>query len=300
MISTQGKRVKKELIGNKNLENILNVPLEIQRKQWEDSALDVKLPEGTCIEEIVVKNISAEWVTTQNSSKQNVILYFHGGGYNQGSSITHRKLVAHIAHSTNLPVMIHNYPLAPENPYPAALNSSEQVYTWLLDNGFKPENILLGGDSSGGGLALALMLLLKSKNYLLPKAAFLLSPMLDLTFSGDTIKTCAQSDPLIFEEDLLLTASYYCSDESPYNPLISPVYGEFEGFPPLLIQVGSDELLLSDSIRVAEKAKAAGVDVRLDIWNEMWHVFQAWVEDVPEANRAIEKIGRFMEHVLNI
>lgn len=299
MISLQARKIKSEKSKNKNIEDVCNVPLALQRKQWENSSLNVKLPEGTNIKAVIVKNIAAEWVSTQNASKRNMILYFHGGGLTMGSSITHRKLAAYIAHSTNLPLLVHNYPLAPENPYPAALNYSEAVYMWLIDHGFKAENILFGGDSSGGGLALSLLLLLKSKGLPLPRAAFLLSTMLDYTLSGETIKSCAQADPVIFEEDLRLTANHYCGNASADNPFISPIYGELENLPPLLIQAGSDEMLLSDSIRLADKASAAGVEVQLDIWNEMWHVFQSQAEKVPEAMLAIEKIGQFTKAALN-
>jgi acetyl esterase/lipase len=226
-----------------------------------------------------------------------MILYFHGGGLSQGSIITHRKLVAHIVKSTTLPVLIFNYPLAPENPYPAALDVSEQVYFYLLNNGVQSENIIFGGDSSGGGLAIALALLLKKKNILLPKGIFLLSPMLDFTLSGSTMKTCAEKDPTLFEEDLKLTAGYYIGQESPSNPLISPVYGDIKGSPPLLIQVGGVEILLSDSTRFADRAKISQVNVQLSLWEGMWHVFQAWADEIPEAMDALEEIGEFTKDV---
>jgi len=290
MISQEAKKIREQLFANQNLDYLLTVPLEIQRKDWENSALNSKLAEGTTVKNEQYKNITVEWISNENSDKQRIILYFHGGGSNQGSCITHRKLVSHIVRVTNIPVVIHNYPLAPENPYPSALVFSEQIFLWLFEKGYKAEHILFGGDSSGCALALALMMILKSKNHCLPKAAFLLSPMLDFTLSGSTIKTLTKLDPIVFEEDLKISVKYYCGNESPYNPYISPIFGEFKGFPPLLIQVGSGEILLDDSKRLYKKARESGVNVQLDIWEEMWHVFQGWVGEVPEAEQSLEKI----------
>lgn len=297
MISPETKKIKNVLFKNQNLEYFLNTPLEIQRKDWEDSALDVMLPEGTKVKGERDKNIFVEWISNETSDKQNFILYFHGGGLTQGSCITHRKLASHIVRVVNLPVIIHDYPLAPENPYPAALTYSQQVYLWLLEKGYKAENIIFGGDSSGCGLALALMMQLKNKGYALPKAAFFLSPMLDFTLSGTTMKTSVKLDPVVFEEDLKMTVKYYCNNESPCNPYISPIFGELGGLPPLLIQVGSGEVLLDDSKRLYDKAKAFGVNVQLDIWDEMWHVFQGWVGEVPEAELSLGKIKEWKESI---
>lgn len=297
MISPKTKKIKNVLFKNQNLEYFLNTPLEIQRKDWEDSALDVMLPEGTKVKGERDKNIFVEWISNETSDKQNFILYFHGGGLTQGSCITHRKLASHIVRVVNLPVIIHDYPLAPENPYPAALTYSQQVYLWLLEKGYKAENIIFGGDSSGCGLALALMMQLKNKGYALPKAAFFLSPMLDFTLSGTTMKTSVKLDPVVFEEDLKMTVKYYCNNESPCNPYISPIFGELGGLPPLLIQVGSGEVLLDDSKRLYDKAKAFGVNVQLDIWDEMWHVFQGWVGEVPEAELSLGKIKEWKESI---
>ena len=298
-ISLQAESIKKAMLINKNLEEFLNTPLEVKRKNWEEFASADFIPDGIMIKEAVINDISAEWISTENSSKNNMIIYFHGGGFNQGSIITHRKLAAYIAKSTDLPILILDYPLAPENPYPTALNSCEGVYSYLLGHGFKSDNIILGGDSSGGGLAIALALLLRNKQIPLPKGMFMLSPMLDFTLSGETIKTCAEKDPLCFKEDLQVDTSDYIGTESPDNPLISPVYGDIKGFPPLLIQVGTDEILLSDSVRFADKAKEGQVNVQLSVWEGMWHVFQAWIGEIPEATSAIEEIGRFAKAIFN-
>jgi acetyl esterase/lipase len=297
MISEEAKKIKDVLFRNQNLEYLLNTPQEVQRKDWEDSALDFILPEGIKIIREKDINISADWISSETSDKQEIILYFHGGGLTQGSSITHRKLASHIVRVVNVPVIIHDYPLAPENPYPAALVYSQKVYLWLLKKGYKNENIIFGGDSSGGGLALALIMKLKNEDHALPKAGVFLSPMLDFTLSGNTMKKSAKLDPLVFEDDLKMSVKYYCRDESPYNPYISPIFGKFNGVPPLLIQVGRDEILLDDSKRLYDKAKLSGVNVQLDIWDDMWHVFQGWVEEIPEAELSLRKIKEWKDNI---
>ena len=299
MISLQAKNIKEAMLENKNIDEILNTPLEVKRKNWEESASADILPEGMVISKAVINNISAEWISANNSGKDNIILYFHGGGFNMGSIITHRKFVSYIVKYTGVPILIIDYPLAPEHPYPAALESCEGIYSYLLEHGFQAENIILGGDSSGGGLAIALALLLKEKEIPLPKGIFALSPWLDLTFSGDTIKTCADRDPLCSEKDLQADANYYIGTQSPDNPLISPIYGDISGFPPLMIQAGSEEILLSDSTRFADKAKENQVNVQLSVWKGMWHFFQGWVGEIPEAIDAIEEINRFTKVIFD-
>ena len=168
------------------------------------------------------------------------------------------------------------------------------AWQWLLVQGYRPDEIIIGGDSSGGGLVLSLLLLLKKENSPLPHSCFLLSPMLDYTLSGDSISSCAKKDPMICIEDLRQTVAYYCSHAETSNPLVSPLFGDLTGLPPLLIQTGSDELLLDDSIRLAKQATEAGVNVQFEVWNGLWHVFQSSAGEIPEANRAIRRIASFI------
>ena len=298
MISKEAGTAKEKLFQNKNLEEVLNTPLKIQREEWEESVKNVKLPRNIKIEEITVKNIKADWIIPEFTESESVIFYFHGGGLNQGSKLTHRKLAAEIANRSKLRVFIHNYPLAPENPYPAALNKSLELYLWLLESGLKAEKIIFGSDSSGSALALALILFLKKEKYPLPKMAFLFSPMLDFSLSGESVIKNKDLDPKIFKEDLELTSKYYCDKKSSKDPLISPVYGDFTGFPPLFIQVGSEELLLSDSLTLEKRAKGAGVSVKLEIWEGMWHVFQTRFESIPEADQAVTNTADFINSVM--
>ncbi len=299
MISKQAKEIKKNLFLNMNHDYYLNTDISVQRSDWEDSVADAKLPEGTNIEVISDRTVKGELVSSQHSDKQHIILYFHGGGFTQGSSVTHRKLASYIVYITNIPVLVHDYPLAPEHPYPEALDYSEQVYFWLIEKGYQAEQIIFGGDSSGCALALSLILKLKSREQLLPKGIFLFSPMLDLTLAGETMKTLKEADPCVFIEDLRMSVDHYCKGESQDHPFINPLYGNYDGFPDLFIQVGSSEILLDDAVRLKDKAKSAKVSVSLEIWDEMWHVFQGWIGEVPEAEQALERVSLFLKKILD-
>ena len=296
MLSNEAKRKREELFRNyvSNVDFVLNTPLYEQRRIWEEGAMDAPLPDNVSIETIAEEGISAEWVRHSQAEKRKVILYLHGGGNTLGSSITHRKLVGHIVHCSKVNALTLNYSLAPENPFPAGLMDAKYAWQWLLKQAYRPGDIILGGDSSGGGLVLSLLLLLKNEHYPLPHSGFLLSPMLDYTLSGDSISSCAGKDPMVFIEDLRQTVAYYCSDAETSNPLVSPLYGNLTGLPPLLIQTGSDELLLDDSTRLAKQATEAGVNVQIEVWDGLWHVFQSSAGKIPEATRAISRIASFI------
>ena len=296
MLSIEAQRKREALFRNyaSNVDFVLNTPLHAQRRIWEEGAINVPLPENVSTEVIAEEGISAEWVRHSQAEKRKVILYLHGGGNSQGSSITHRKLVGHIVHCAKVNALTLNYSLAPENPFPAGLMDIKYAWQWLLVQGYRPDEIIIGGDSSGGGLVLSLLLLLKKENSPLPHSGFLLSPMLDYTLSGDSISSCAKKDPMICIEDLRQTVAYYCSHAETSNPLVSPLFGDLTGLPPLLIQTGSDELLLDDSIRLAKQATEVGVNVQIEVWNGLWHVFQSSAGKIPEARRAISRIASFL------
>lgn len=233
MLSIEAKRKKEALFRNyaSNVDFVLNTPLHEQRRIWEEGAINVPLPENISTEIVDEEGISAEWVRHSQAEKRKVILYLHGGGNSQGSSITHRKLVGHIVHCAKVNALTLNYSLAPENPFPAGLMDARYAWQWLLAQGYRPDEIILGGDSSGGGLVLSLLLLLKKENSPLPHSGFLLSPMLDYTLSGDSISSCAKKDPMICIEDLRQTVAYYCSHAETSNPLVSPLFGDLTGLP---------------------------------------------------------------------
>ncbi|MGC6770135.1 alpha/beta hydrolase [Enterococcus sp. LJL51] len=298
MPSTAAIEASKKMMESKDLDEILYTPLEEQRKQWEDSCKNVELPEGMrAVPEIIV-GLETEWLIPKDTQENQVIVYFHGGGLNQGSIITHRKLGTYVAVHTNRKVLLFNYPLAPEHPYPAAVEASGKLYQGLLEKGYLPQNIIFGSDSSGSTLSLATMLRLKTQKAELPKASFHFSPMIDYSLSGKSIDENKEKDPQLFKEDLELTADYYCSSELRKASDVSPLFGTFEGFPPILIHVGSDELLWSDGERLAEKMKAAGVQTEYKKWEGLWHVFQSKAATVPEAKSSLVEMADFLNHII--
>ena len=236
--------------------------------------------------------VSVEWIIPSNASSQSVILYLHGGGWTLGWYNSHRWLVAYICQAATSRALAVNYRLAPEDPFPAALEDCLAAYRWLLKSGTSPQQIVVAGDSAGGNLALATLMALRDAGDPLPAAAVCISPMTDLAGTGESFST--HKDPLLTTRFALSMARYYAGDQDPRLPLISPHYGNLDRLPPLLIHVGEDEILLSDAARLTDNARAAGVDVSLVIWPKMWHVWHAFAPYLPEAQQAIDAIGIFI------
>jgi acetyl esterase/lipase len=224
----------------------------------------------------------------------NAVLYLHGGGYSFGSMANYRELGSRLALSCQARVLLPDYRLAPEHPHPAAVEDALACYQWLLGRNVPPDELAVAGDSAGGGLTLALLLRLKQEGLPLPAAAVCISPWGDLSCRGESYERLCEADPMLTRELLLGCAERYAAGQDIANPLISPVHGDFSGLPPLLIQVGGDEILLSDAERVYEAARAAGVDARLTVLEGLWHVVHLFATAVPEARTAIADIGRFL------
>jgi acetyl esterase/lipase len=255
-----------------------------------------KLPEDVKCEPVDAGGVPAEWITTPGVVGRWVILYLHGGGYVGGSISTHRDLAARISRVSKARVLIIDYRLAPEHPFPAALEDAVAAYRWLVStNGISPDNLIIAGDSAGGGLTVASLVKLRDEGIALPAAAICLSPWTDLGCTGESMKTKAKSDPFITPRDGEFMANLYLKGADPCNPLASPLYADLQGLPPILILVGTSEILLDDSVRLANRAKATGVDVKLDIWKDMIHVFPAFAAVAPEGRQAIERIGEFIQ-----
>ncbi|MDJ0750803.1 MAG: alpha/beta hydrolase [Woeseiaceae bacterium] len=250
---------------------------------------------NVAIEEDTLHGLKVEWYRPENALSGKILLYVHGGAFVLGSCDSHRKLVTQIARAGTIDAVLPEYRLAPEHPYPAGLRDCVGVYRALLDYGYNPDNIVVGGDSAGGGLTVSLMLELRHSGLPLPGAAVLLSPFLDLTASGESVTTRAAQEPWFRADDVHVVIKYYCPNENLEDPLISPVFANVAGLPPTLVQVGDDEILLSDSTRIAEKMKAAGIEAELQIYPEMWHVFQLFVGKMPESRAAVDKIGDFIK-----
>jgi acetyl esterase/lipase len=242
----------------------------------------------------IAGNGKAEWVVPPGADTERVLLYFHGGGYVMGSINTHRAMVARMARAARARALMIDYRLAPEHPFPAAVEDATAAYRWLLAKGCKPRKIALAGDSAGGGLTLAALLALRDAGTPLPACAVSISPWTDVEGTGASVKTKASSDPMVREADLQRYGKLYAGNTELRNPLLSPLYGDYRGLPPLLIQVGEAEILLDDSTRVAERAKRAGAHVDLEVWDEMVHVWHVFAKLLPEGQQAIEKMGSYV------
>jgi acetyl esterase/lipase len=248
----------------------------------------------TRFERVDSDGVPAAWVSSPAAAPDRVILYLHGGGYYGGSLTTHQGLASRLSKGAGAPVLLADYRLAPEHPFPAAVEDATKSYRWLLHRGFSPERIAVAGDSAGGGLAVAAMLELKASGEALPAAAVCLSPWFDLAMTGESIETKASVDRILRPSDMPFVVWCYLRSVDPRTPTASPLYGDLSGLPPLLIQVGTDEILLDDSRHFAERARQATVSVRLDIWEGMIHVWHAYARFVPEAREAIAQIGEFL------
>ena len=246
---------------------------------------------------VVANHVRAEWITPQGISIERVILSIHGGSFNSGSINSHRSLAANIAIACKARALIIDYRLAPEFPYPAAFEDSLATYEWLLTNGIPAEQIAVMGDSAGGTLTLALLLEQRSQGKPLPAMAVCLSPATDMTMSGESWVRNQKKDFMLDLRNIRTSGEIYLRGADLHSPLVSPLYADLYGLPPILIQVGSDEVLLSDATQFVEKAKKAGVSATLEVWDGMQHVWQYTASFVPEARQAIRNIGDFTERI---
>ena len=260
----------------------------------EKMAKFAKLPPNIQFKKITFNGMAAEWIYTDIAREERVILFLHGGGYNLCSINTHRELAAHIAKKSDAKVLLIDYRLAPEHPFPAALEDAISAYRWLLDSGLTGKNIAIAGDSAGGGLALATTISIRDAGDPLPSSIACIAPWTDLCMTGDSIITKSKIDPLVKIDSAKIWAKNYVGDNDPSNPLISPLYADLKKIPPLLIHVGTDDMLLDDSKRIAKKADNAGVKVELKIYEKLWHVFHLNVKAMPEAKYAVAAFGSFI------
>lgn len=240
-----------------------------------------------------VDGMAAEWIRPNRPyMKEHVILYCHGGGYSTGSPLYARTITGKLADSTSMDVFCFDYRLAPEHPYPAALNDAMKAWNHLMLMGYGARDVIIAGDSAGGNLALALTLKLKEQGRFLPRGLMLMSPWTDLTSSGKSFVSKAEADPILDKAYIDKIVSAYAEGMDLKNPLISPLFADFKGFPPTYIQVGSNEILLSDSKRLYQRMLQDDVAVHLEIFKGMWHVFQ--MTPFRTANEAMDKNAEFV------
>ena len=275
-----------------------DLSVEAQRASMEKYARLVKLPADVTCERIKDCPVPAEWITTPEINSEKVLLYLHGGAYFLNYGNPHRDFAARVGRSAKMRVLMLDFRLPPEHPYPAAVEDAANTYQWLLKQGYSSIDIAFAGDSSGGGLALATLLKLRESDVPFPAAAVCLCPWTDLTGSGASMQSKARFDFLNKPAHMKTTAKYYAGDHDLKNPYISPLYADLTGFPPLLIQASTRDILLDDATRLAEQARNVNVDVTLEVWEKMIHVFQLGAGFVPEARKAVENIAAFLrQHV---
>ncbi len=247
------------------------------------------------LERTTINGLYAEWLRPKAATRGKVLLYLHGGAYVIGSCRSHRQMVSHIARAAVIDALVPEYRLAPDHQFPAAIDDAIGVYRELLASGIRSEDIVISGDSAGGGLTVATLLSLRNAGDPMPAAAVLLSPFLDATGSGESATTRADKDPWFHAKDMEVVIRHYCGESEARNPLVSPVFGNVAGLPPVYIQVGDHEILLSDSTRFTDMLREAGSEVEIEVWPEMWHVFQLFVGKMPESRQAINKIGAYLK-----
>ncbi len=265
------------------------------RAEVDRATARMKMPGGVRTEKLSVKDMAAEWIIPERHTEGKVLLYVHGGGFISGSCQTHRMHVAKIASGCQLKSLLFDYRLAPEHPFPAALDDCVSAYKWLLDNGCQALDIVVGGESAGGTLTLSLLLALKERNIEMPKAAFTISPLTDLRCLADSFKYNAGKDiaPLGSWDSW---TKMYIAGNDPARPPLSPQMGDFSGFPPILVCVGTHEIHLDDCLNFTEKAKKQGVEVVLSKWDKMVHAFPLLAPLFPEAKNALAEICEFVKN----
>jgi monoterpene epsilon-lactone hydrolase len=265
-----------------------------RRAQYERAEKVFPTPPDVKVERVNVPAAPAEWLRPPSAVPGRVVLYLHGGGYVIGSPRSHRHLAAAIAGAAGASALLLDYRLAPEHPFPAAVEDATAAYRWLLDQATAPERIVIAGDSAGGGLTVATLLALREARVPLPAGGVCISPWVDLTCSGASYGTMAAADPIVRRASVEEMARAYLGATPPRTPLASPLFADLRGLPPLLIHVGSDEVLLDDAVQLAERAKAGGVDATLEIYDRMIHVWHWFLPMLDEAQTAVEAIGRFV------
>lgn len=271
-------------------------PVAHFRAMMDRSARVFKPPRDVEIKAVDADGVPAEWLVPPDASPRTVLLYLHGGGWTLGWTNVHRRMVAHLCRTIGTRGLAPEYRLAPEFPFPAGLDDCVTAYRWLLKNGTSPRDIVIAGDSAGGNLALATLISLRDAGEPLPAGAACISPMTDLEATGESFRT--KKDLAVTAEFALAMVRHYAGTRDLRSPLLSPHYADLRGLPPLFIHVGGEEILLSDAERLAENARAAGVDVRLVVAPGMWHVWHLLAPSLPEARQAVDAVASFVRERL--
>jgi epsilon-lactone hydrolase len=265
-----------------------------RRQRLDALGMQYQVPEGVLIEPVQANGVPAEWTVAPEADPGRVILFLHGGGYMAGSLNSHRHMVAQVGREAQARTLALDYRLAPEHPFPAAVEDAIAGFRSLLSQGYEPKRIALAGESAGGGLALATLVSVRDSKLPLPGCAWLSSPWVDLEAIGPSMTAKSAVDPLIQRAYLLELASAYLNGGDPRTPLAAPLYADLRGLPPLLIQAGAAETLLDDAVRLAGVAGAADVRVRLEIWPDMIHAWHLFYQQLEAGRRSLAEAGAFI------
>lgn len=298
MLSNRGRIIKRALKASVTLwKKRTPRNIRLYRTRLDQMAKRIPVTRDVEIQSVSINGKRAEWLVPSSTAEKSLttILYLHGGGYITGSVFTHRALCASIAKKTDVRLLFLEYRLAPEHPFPAALEDAVDAYRWLLNQGIPPEQIALVGDSAGGGLCISTTLMLRDHQIPLPVAIACISPWVDLLHSGASHQKNASLDPLLMTAEAKEAALQYTDSSNLRNPYVSPIYANLQGLPPVLIQVGSDEILLDDAVTLSKKLEEAKGEVQLRIWQGMWHVWHITGGVLPEAGKAILEIRDFLQ-----
>jgi len=268
------------------------------RANMEKAVAAVPVPEGVSFTRVRANGVPAEWTVADGARADVAIVYLHGGGYVMGSLDTHRGLCARLSHAARARVLSVDYRLGPENPYPAAVDDAVAAVRFVRASGVAPRRTAIAGDSAGGGLTLATLVALRDAGDPAPAAGLCISPWTDLAMTGASLVAKAAEDPMVRPDHLRLMAKAYLGGRDGKTPLASPLYADLAALPPLLLQVGSAEVLLDDAVRVAERARKAGVAAELRVWPDMFHVWHAFAQILPEGQQAVEEMAAFFEERL--
>lgn len=270
-----------------------NPDLEKQRQSQDHIGTLFGNSKEVSYRQVEIEGMEGEWVSPDRPHlKEHVILYCHGGGYSTGSPLYARTITSKLADSTSMDVLCFDYRLAPENPYPAALEDALKAWNYLMLLGYGARDVIIAGDSAGGNLALSLTLKLKDEGRFLPRGLILMSPWTDMTFTGKSYQTRAEVDPVLNREYMDRIVTAYADGQDLENPLISPLFGDFRGFPPTYIQVGDNEILLSDAKQLYQRLLRDNVSAHIEVFKGMWHVFQ--MTPFRTAAEAMDKNAEFI------
>lgn len=272
----------------------LDMPLIERRAAVEEGAKLIELAQDVVVEEVDARGVPSEWVTIRGADTSPVLLYLHGGAYVICSPRTHRRLTSALAREGGVRVLAPDYRLAPEHPFPAAVDDAVAAYAWLLEQGATPGQIAVAGDSAGGGLVVAMLVAARDRGLPMPASVVTISPWADLQVSSDSITSKSADDPMIAPDRLRESAAHYLAGADARTPTASPVFADLTGLPPMLIHVGGREVLLDDARALARRAQACGVEATLEVHDEMIHVWHVFAGLAPEADDGVRRVAQFL------